>query len=124
NVIGTHKGLAHYTVGQRHGFDTKLNDKLYVKAIDTEKNTVTVCLHDELNTSTITAKSVSVIADVGNEFQAQIKVRYQAKPIKGTVRIDGNDAEIRCEDTVWAPTPGQSVVFYQDDHLIGGGIIL
>ncbi len=124
NVIGTHKGLASYTVGQRHGFDTKLNDKLYVKAIDTEKNTLTVCLHDELNTSSIKAADVSMLADMGDEFEAQIKVRYQARPVAGTVRINGSEAEIKCEDTVWAPTPGQSVVFYKDDLLIGGGIIL
>ncbi len=124
NVIGTHKGLAYYTVGQRHGFDTKLNDKLYVKEIDTERNTITVCLHDELNTSSIKASNVSIIADMGDVFEAQIKVRYQAKPVNGRVHLYGNDAEIECDSPVWAPTPGQSVVFYQDDLLIGGGIIL
>ena len=123
NVIGTHKGLSYYTIGQRHGFDTKLNDKLYVKSIDTEKNTITVCLHDELDTSSLTADNVSILADVDNDFEAQIKVRYQARPVAGRVRLSGDTAEIETTNPVWAPTPGQSVVFYQDDLLIGGGII-
>ncbi len=122
-VIGTHKGLSFYTIGQRHGFDTVINDKLYVKEINTYANTLTVCLHDELNTTHITAKDISLLTDPGNEFTAQIKIRYQAKPAMGMVRLKGNEAEITCEETVWAPTPGQSVVFYQDDLLIGGGII-
>jgi tRNA-specific 2-thiouridylase len=123
NVIGKHTGLAHYTVGQRHGIDTKINSKLYVKSINPETNSITVTDHDSLYTTEFGICDTNWLVKTDDEFEAFVKIRYQAPLMKCTVKKEKSRATVKCYQTVWAPTKGQSAVFYEDDVLLGGGLI-
>ncbi len=126
-VLGRHKGIIHYTIGQRKGLGLSLGRPGFVTAIDPQKNTVTVSsdetkifstrlVCDTLNFQKLPPMSEGVI-------RAEGKVRYAAKPVMATVRILGESAEVSFDLPVRAVTPGQSVVFYDGDDVLLGGII-
>ncbi|MCQ2346184.1 MAG: tRNA 2-thiouridine(34) synthase MnmA [Paludibacteraceae bacterium] len=116
-VVGHHIGYANYTIGQRKGLGIALGTPAFVTRIDAENNVVELGAHDDLNTKSVRLRDVVFRGDSAKPVMAQI--RYRSKPTpayydNGTLLFDEN---------VWAVTPGQSAVIYQDDLLVGGGII-
>jgi len=123
---GTHSGLPGYTIGQRRGLGVAWREPLYVVALDVEKNAVVLGPESSLWASGLEAGELHWIAGapVEGAFRAQAKIRYRNTPNPCTVapRGDGT-AEVRFDAPVRAVTPGQAVVFYDGDVVLGGGWI-
>ena len=120
-ILGTHEGFVNYTIGQRKGLGIALGQRAFVTHIDAATNRVTLGTYDDLYATKLTFKPLSSCRhDVISSSPIMAKVRYrsQAVPVQ---TIDGDCLIFAAP--VWGITPGQSVVLYQDDLVIGGGII-
>jgi len=125
-VLGTHGGIANFTVGQRRGLGLSLDRPLYVLALDPERNTVVVSEGSDLETDRLVATQINFIPfdRPDGELRVAAKIRHSHNPAPATVHPAGPDrAEVLFDTPQRAVTPGQSVVFYQDDLVVGGGII-
>ena len=127
NKLGTHRGIIHYTIGQRKGLGLALGKPMYVKATDAEKNTVTLATNDQLFSSKVYAENLNWIAgDVPSEPKTVVaRVRYHGKDQPATLHFLGNGnilADFQVAQR--AVTPGQAIVFYQDDQMLGGAEIV
>lgn len=124
-VIGRHQGFPNYTIGQRKGLGVAFGTPKYVIGIDAPKNRVILGDRDELFATTLRATgcrftSVDMLA---NNNQVLARIRYKSAPTEATVEFDGRVATLVFKEPVWGITPGQSVVLYQNDRVIGGGFI-
>ena len=127
NKLGTHRGIIHYTIGQRKGLGLALGKPMYVKATDAEKNTVTLATNDHLFSSKVYAEHLNWIAgDVPSEPKTVVaRVRYHGKDQPATLHFLGNGnilADFQVAQR--AVTPGQAIVFYQGDQMLGGAEII
>ncbi|MFQ5897140.1 MAG: tRNA 2-thiouridine(34) synthase MnmA [Candidatus Methylomirabilia bacterium] len=125
-VLGTHQGLAAYTVGQRRNLGLCSDRPLYVLSVDSARNTLVVGEGGELEHARLVATSVNFIPfdHLGEELGVFAKIRHRHLPAAATLRPLGRDrVEVSFDTPQRAITPGQSVVFYQDDLVVGGGII-
>ena len=125
-VLGKHKGISAYTVGQRKGLGVSSTSPLYVSHIDTESGNVILCRENELYRTKVYAENCSYFA--GNlpeePFEATVSLRYTKKPGRATVTaLPDNRVLIEFTEPQRAPAPGQSAVFFDGDDLLGGGII-
>ena len=125
-ILGTHNGLIHYTIGQRKGIGISYQEPLYVIKLDSEKNEVVVGTEKELYSKELTAKNLNFLVDMNLQegIEIQAKVRYRANPAKATLKVEGDFAKVVFEQEQRAITPGQSIVFYMDDIVLGGGKIM
>ncbi|MDI9567790.1 MAG: tRNA 2-thiouridine(34) synthase MnmA, partial [Bacillota bacterium] len=126
NVLGTHAGLPYYPNGQRRGLGLTAPEPLYVIDIDTERNAVIVGTRDKLYRQELVAEDVNFVAVPGlaEPLAVTAMIRYNAPEVRAEISpLPGDEVLVRFENPVRAPTPGQSVVFYQEDVVIGGGII-
>jgi len=125
-VLGEHKGLPFYTVGQRRGLGIAAPEALYVLRIDAPHNALVVGTAAELGRTDLTAGGVSYISGEapGESLHVMAKIRYKAReaPALLTPLPDGR-AELRFDYPLRDITPGQGVVFYRGQELLGGGII-
>lgn len=125
-VLGEHKGLLHYTVGQRRGLGLTSQSPLYVTRLETETNTLVVGEEKELLSTSLTAEHVNWVSipSPGEPLEATARIRYHAMEAPAAIiPLSGESAEVRFLEPQKAVTPGQSVVFYRGDLLLGGGII-
>ncbi len=126
-VLGRHKGIIHYTVGQRKGLGLSLGYPAFVLEIRPETNEVVVGTYEQSLTYTLRANQLNFMAveDLREPMHVFAKIRYNHKGAWCTVEKI-NDEEVLCtfEEPQRAVTPGQAVVFYQDDYVLGGGTIL
>jgi tRNA-specific 2-thiouridylase len=125
-VLGTHRGLADYTVGQRRGLGLATGAAHYVVDLDPTTNAITVGAEDALARDSLIATDVNFIACVPPEtpLDVEAKIRHNHRPAKARVRVlDDGRAEVCFAEPQRAITPGQSVVWYQGDLVVGGGII-
>ncbi len=127
-ILGTHKGLIYYTIGQRKGLGVSYKEPLYVLKLDEEKNEVIVGLEQDLYTNELQAEKLNFLLDIdlSKEIEVMAKVRYRAKEAKAILKINQDSktiADVVFEESQRAITPGQSIVFYIDDVLLGGGKI-
>ncbi|MBQ8448378.1 MAG: tRNA 2-thiouridine(34) synthase MnmA [Clostridia bacterium] len=125
-VLGKHKGVVRYTIGQRKGLGISLGKHVFVTAIDPDKNTVT--LGDECDLFTREFRADDLVFQKreyghGQSARMLVKIRYAAPPVPCTVYFDGDGARVLTDEPVRAITPGQSAVFYDDDGVIFGGFI-
>jgi tRNA-specific 2-thiouridylase len=124
--VGTHRGLAAYTVGQRRGLDLASAGPRYVIDLDATANTLTVGGASALDRDRLVATDVNFIACSPPrepiDVDAKIRHSHRAARARVHVRPDGR-AEVRFVAAQRAITPGQSVVFYQGDLVVGGGVI-
>ena len=125
-VIGRHRGTHRYTVGQRKGLGIAWNKPLYVTAIDTEHNRVVVGEEQYLAAAGLLAEETGWIVPLdAGEFETTCKIRYRQQPVPCRVRLlPEGGCEVCFDEPQRAVTPGQSVVFYRDDEVLGGGIIV
>lgn len=121
--IGTHAGAWRYTIGQRRGLGLALGYPAYVTATDCKQNTVTVGRDTDLWHQKLIANEVNFHCNVPKEGYARIKIRSRDAGTMGHWQFDGTTLSITFDEPVRAITPGQSVVLYEDDNIIGGGII-
>ena len=126
NIIGRHRGIIRYTLGQRRGLGVALNYPVYVYAKDTVKNTVTLGPENSLYAKSLTANRINLIAcdNLEKPVKLKAKTRYLQKEYSATAFQTGPD-EIRLDfdEAQRALTPGQAAVLYDGDIVIGGGII-
>ena len=130
NVLGTHKGITHYTVGQRKGLGIAMGHPVYVKKIDVERNEVVLSDEASIMQSEIYTRDnnfMSILGiEEGEEVIAKVKIRYHHPGEDAILTKAGEDLiKINFKNTVKAATPGQSAVFYDDEGcVIGGGRII
>lgn len=122
NVLGKHRGIIHYTIGQRGGLGISYAKPLYVVSIDAEKNTIIVGEKKDVMARGLRAGNVNILKSVWPRM-VYAKIRYRKKEAPCTVSLEGNSAQVLFFEEQEAITPGQSVVFYADDCVLGGGII-
>jgi len=126
-VLGRHKGIIRYTVGQRKGLGIALGERAFVTEIDPKANKVTLSLQRSL-TDKIKVRDIvyTGLSEREGDYTCQlyVKIRYQAKPVKSTVTFhpDGT-ADVNLSEKVASVTAGQSAVMYDGDVLMAGGII-
>lgn len=122
-VIGKHKGIIYYTIGQRKGLGISYSHPLYVIKIDKEKNEVILGTEQDLYNKTIYITDINILVD-NLPSKAQGKIRYKANPVSCSIeKIDDNNLKVIFDEPVKSATPGQSLVLYDNDILLGGGII-
>ena len=124
--LGTHAGVAAYTVGQRKGLGLASAAPLYVVDIDADRNRVIVGAPAALERDRLVATEVNFIAcDTPREpLRVQARIRHGHRPAPATVQVRADGAaEVVFDEPQRAITPGQSVVWYRDDLVVGGGVI-
>lgn len=124
--IGRHQGLAFYTIGQRRGLGIAAPEALYVIRMDPEQNTLVVGTTRELGQSTLLSKDVNYPSGQvpSGPVRVQAKIRYRAQLADATwTPLPGSQARVDFDRPLRDITPGQAVVAYQDDVVLGGGTI-
>jgi tRNA-specific 2-thiouridylase len=128
NILGTHKGIIHYTIGQRKGLGISADTPLFVKELRPETNEVVLCRSERLFSDTCMVSGVNYmsVADlpVGSKTETLGKIRYSHKGSPCTVEPLA-DGRLKCTfaEPQRAFTPGQAAVFYEGDHILCGGTI-
>jgi tRNA-specific 2-thiouridylase len=120
--LGTHSGVARYTVGQRKGLGIASPEPLYVLAIDAAGATITVGTHAKL------ARDFVFIGDAiwrpdADEARVEVQTRYRMQPVPATARRSSQGIEIEFDSPVTAVAPGQAVVCYEGDRVVAGGVV-
>ena len=127
NVLGRHKGIIRYTIGQRRGLGLALPAPLYVCKKDPESNTVTLCPNDQLNSTVVRVTEFNwlSIAAPTEPLHAAAKIRYNMHQAPCTVEVlPGGDVQLTFDPPPRAVTPGQAAVIYDGDTVLGGGRIV
>jgi len=126
NVLGIHNGISKYTIGQRRGLGVVTGKPMFVIDIDGESNTVILGSNDDLFKKELIASNLNWIAidSLEDSMEVDIKIRSTAKSAKGKISpIDNSRVQVIFNTPQRAITRGQSVVFYKEDSVMGGGII-
>jgi tRNA-uridine 2-sulfurtransferase len=125
-VLGRHAGLVNYTVGQRRGLGLTAGRPLYVTALDPSRNAVVVGEEDEVEVDVILAEQANFISipALQGRLAVEAKIRHTHEPAAATIEpTEDGLVRVRFERAQRAPAPGQSVVFYRGDLVVGGGVI-
>jgi tRNA-specific 2-thiouridylase len=126
-VLGQHQGLAFYTIGQRKGLGIAAREALYVLRLDSVSNSLIVGPEDELGQKQLAAGQVTFInhrPPLQSPLQVTAKIRYKAREVEATLTpLPGERAHLSFNTPLRDITPGQSVVFFAGDRVLGGGII-
>lgn len=125
-VLGTHQGLPFYTIGQRKGIGLSTVRPYYVLEKRKEENQLVVGWEEELGKSELCAKQINWISGIPptKTFRAQVKIRYKAEIMPAIIDIIDKDSVIaRFDKPLRSITPGQIAVFYDDEMVLGGGVI-
>ena len=125
-VIGRHHGIFHYTVGQRKGLGISSNRPLYVLKIDAEKNRIVVGEKEELYSTGLVATELNLLTMKTLDRPCKVKAKIRLNHEGANAKIfpeKSNRALVLFEEPQLSVTPGQSVVFYSEDLVLGGGII-
>lgn len=125
-IIGKHKGYPFYTIGQRKGLNIAVGVPLYVTQIIPESNTVVLGYKEELGKSCFEVKNFNLMkyADISENMEVTTKIRYKDKGSKSTISVEKDRIKVEFSENVNAIAPGQSAVFYENEDVIGGGIII
>lgn len=126
-VLGKHKGLYHYTIGQRRGLGISNKTPLFVLGFNKDKSQVIVGEEKDLYKKEIEVKDINLLLfdKIEGKLEVNVKTRYSAKEAKATIYQENDDIiKIIFDEPQRAITPGQSAVFYIDDIVVGGGKII
>lgn len=143
NIVGKHDGLINYTIGQRKGIEQIINpnvkcqmsneklDKqpLYVIGFDIEKNELIVGSDEEIFKKEMTVRDVAWInpefeLEAKNPLSVSVKIRYRSEAAPAIIKIEDDKIKVIFKESQRAITPGQSAVFYDDEEVLGGGVII
>ena len=127
NVLGRHKGIIRYTIGQRKGLGLSLKESMYVVAVDPEKNRVILGRNDDLFSREFVANDVNLIAvdHIEGEMRVKAKVRYRHEEQWATVtQPEPDKIRVVFDEPQRAITCGQAVVLYDGDVVVGGATII
>lgn len=125
-VRGEHGGIPFYTIGQRKGLGIAAARPLYVVDLDADRNEVIIGCEEDLWASELVAEEVNFIPfeELSKEMEVLVKIRYQHQGARAKIHsLSGGRVKVTFMEPQRAITPGQAVVFYQEDLLVGGGII-
>lgn len=125
-ILGEHKGVHHYTIGQRRGLGIAFGERVFVNKIDATSNTVCLGNLESGQTSEILLKDVNFIPfdTLTNEMKVEVKTRYRAKPVKAKIYPIEDKIKVVFDDIQNFVCKGQSAVLYSGDTVVGGGIII
>ncbi len=122
-VVGKHKGYMHYTIGKRRGFTVDgAHDPHFVLSINPKKNEIVVGKKEELEKSSFRIKKINLFKDL-DVSHLTVKVRYRTRAIPCKVTLDGKMGTVALEEPVFGLAYGQVAVFYEDNRVLGSGII-
>ena len=126
NVIGEHKGIAFYTIGQRKGLGISSPVPRYVADINRENNTIAIGSREDAAKKKITVTDLNWISTdfPVSPVRAGVKIRSTMNEVPALITPEGENIIVEFDAPQWAPAPGQSAVFYDDDIVLGGGIIV
>ena len=127
DIIGRHEGIIRYTIGQRKGLGMAFGQPMFVGDKNADNNTVTLCTDLELYKKEVEASEINLFSRdlFEGEHRVLAKIRYRHDPSPATLRVCGEDRiKIIFDDPQRAPSAGQSLVLYDGDCLLGGGIII
>jgi len=126
-IIGKHKGVPFYTVGQREGLGISSKEPLYVFKINKKNNRITVARKKDVFFKGLVAKDVNLFIEksFSQSLAVDIKIRYNHIPIRGKLSfLENNRVKIVFSKRQFGVSPGQAAVFYKKDYLLGGGTIV
>ena len=126
NILGEHRGIPFYTIGQRKGLGISYKEPLYVTDIDQGRNAIIVGTKEEVYRDGLIASELNWIAieELKRPIEVKAKIRYLHKEAEAIVSpLDEDKVRVKFREPQMAITPGQAVVFYEDDSVIGGGTI-
>lgn len=126
DILGKHRGIIHFTIGQRRGLGIAAHRPLYVAKIDAESNKIVVTEKENLFSEGLIAKDLNLLAvnRLERPYKVKIKIRQKHSAVDATVfPHEMNKAKIRFDEPQISVTPGQSAVFYINNTVLGGGII-
>lgn len=126
NNLGMHKGIIHYTIGQRKGLGIAFGKPMFVVAINPEENTVVLGDEIEVFSPELTASDMNFISipELEKEMKVTAKIRYSAREAAAIIRpLKDGRVNVQFEEPQRAVTPGQSIVLYNGDTIVGGGVI-
>lgn len=127
SVIGRHQGLPYYTIGQRKGLGLAMGRPVYVVDIVPKKNAVVIGEQEDLMGKTLIAEKNNFILlkQLEKPLEVEVKIRYKADAVPAVIAPAGNGrVRVEFRNPERAITPGQAVVYYQGDYVVGGGIIV
>ncbi len=127
NVLGRHKGIIRYTIGQRRGLGLSLKQSMYVVKVDPINNTVILGYNEDLFSRELIANNINLISipEIKGELRCKARPRYNATEQWATVtQLDADTIKVVFDEPQRAITKGQAVVLYDDDKVVGGGTIL
>ena len=126
NILGKHKGIINYTVGQRRGLGIASTAPLYVLKKDLSSNSIVLGFEDELHIQSFEVRDVNILRPsmCSGKIDCTVRTRYHQKETECTVMFSGNNAIVNTNEPIRMPASGQSAVFYIDDIVIAGGIIV
>jgi tRNA-specific 2-thiouridylase len=124
-VLGMHKGFPFYTIGQRKGLEIALGFPAYVLDINSQTNTIMLGPYESLKCRIVYAENICWMKYpiISEPLEVQTKIRYNNIGSLSKISMEGNTLRIEFYDDVFAVTPGQSLVCYQNDDVVCGGII-
>ena len=126
NILGKHEGIIKYTIGQRKGLGIAFGEPIYVIKKDINNNTVILGRNSDLFGTTLTANNINLIScdKITESMRVKAKIRYNQKEQPATViQLDDDRIQVIFDEPQRAITKGQSVVLYDGDIVVGGGII-
>lgn len=125
NILGQHKGVAYYTIGQRKGLGVATGQRVFVQKIDAEKNEIILGMEKGLYHKKLYAEEINLIPfdSFLGELNVTAKIRHSMKESRAIIRPYNEGVIVEFEEPQRAITKSQAVVFYKDDVVIGGGII-
>jgi len=126
-ILGQHQGLPYYTVGQRRGLGLATGRPLFVVALDPRRNAVIVGDEEDLLSYKLLARDNNYILwdELPPEAEVTVKIRYRSPEAPAVLRPKAYGvAEVEFKEPQRAVTPGQAVVYYQEDLVVGGGTIM
>jgi tRNA-specific 2-thiouridylase len=121
-ILGHHRGIIHYTIGQRGGLGISAKKPLYVLALNKRDNLVVVGQKEDLLASGLIASDLNLLVE-SLPLRAKAKIRYRKKEVPCMVTRKDEKLLVVFDETQEAITPGQAVVFYHDEEVLGGGVI-
>ncbi len=124
NILGIHRGLPFYTIGQRRGLGLSVGHPVYVIDMDIHNNRLIVDDESHLYKDSLIAVNNNFIFKKFDDcLEVEAKIRYRASPAAATINIDGDKVRVKFTKPQRAVTKGQSVVYYKGNYVVGGGII-